>query len=513
MTQTQTSYAMHGSGVVRRTTTSVYRTAGSGTATEVSQVDAGPGGLAQWQTSYGLTTQTVTVPGGGGLATTTVTYPDNSTQVSVVQDGRTTSQVRYDANGTQIAGTTVAYDAHGRLQSSIDAKNGATTYTYYGDDQVQSVATPAPASGVPAETTSYQYDPQTGRKVLETQPDGGTVSFSYWPAGDLKQTGGSKSYAVSYTYDAQGRMKTMTTYSSPNTPAVTTWNYDPYRGWLSSKKYADNQGPSYTYTPGGRLQTRTWARGIVTTYGYDPGGSLASTSYSDGTTPAVSIGRDRIGEITSVSDGAGSRTVYYGVDGQVAGEAFTSGSLAGMATAMDFDSLLRRTSVTGSNGSGVLFSQGYGYDAASRLGSASEGTITAAYGYVPNSSLVQTITFANSGSNTISTTKAYDHLDRLISIGDAVGGAALSSTYSYNAANQRTALTLEDSSYWSYGYDSLGQVTSGNKFWSDGTAVAGEQFGYGYDGIGNRTGTNINAHISCLFTAAFKWSQRRDSNP
>lgn len=38
--------------------------------------------------------------------------------------------------------------------------------------------------------------------------------------------------------------------------AITTWNYDPQRGWLSSKRYADNQGPNYTYYPSGRLHTR-----------------------------------------------------------------------------------------------------------------------------------------------------------------------------------------------------------------------------------------------------------------
>ena len=37
-----------------------------------------------------------------------------------------------------------------------------------------------------------------------------------------------------------------------------------------------------------------------------------------------------------------------------------------------------------------------------------------------------------------------------------------------------------------YQYDLLGQVTSGKKYWSDGTAVAGQQFEYGFDDIGNR---------------------------
>jgi len=38
---------------------------------------------------------------------------------------------------------------------------------------------------------------------------------------------------------------------------------------------------------------------------------------------------------------------------------------------------------------------------------------------------------------------------------------------------QRVQSALVDGSYWSYNYDSLGQVTSGRKYWADGTPVAG----------------------------------------
>src|SRR5438270_2798215 len=47
-------------------------------------------------------------------------------------------------------------------------------------------------------------------------------------------------------------------------------------------------------------------------------------------------------------------------------------------------------------------------------------------------------------------------------------------------------ITLADDSYWLYEYDSLGQVKSGKKYWSDWTPVAGQQFEYGFDDIGNR---------------------------
>ena len=48
---------------------------------------------------------------------------------------------------------------------------------------------------------------------------------------------------------------------------------------------------------------------------------------------------------------------------------------------------------------------------------------------------------------------------------------------------------LWDSSYWRYNYDALGQVIQGNKYWVDETIVAGQQFDYTFDTIGNRTQT------------------------
>src|SRR5207249_1639760 len=46
-------------------------------------------------------------------------------------------------------------------------------------------------------------------------------------------------------------------------------------------------------------------------------------------------------------------------------------------------------------------------------------------------------------------------------------------------------------SYWSYSYDSLGQVISAKKRWSNGTWVPGEQFEYSFDDIGNRKTTKV----------------------
>ena len=113
------------------------------------------------------------------------------------------------------------------------------------------------------------------------------------------------------------------------------------------------------------------------------------------------------------------------------------------------------------------------------------------YNYLANSPLVSQIVFTNSGTTRMTTTKQYDYLNRLTSISSATTGPSIINSFAYqlNAANQRIRSTLADGSYWLYEYDALGQVRSGRKYWPDQTPVAGQQFEYAHDDIGNRTQT------------------------
>jgi len=128
----------------------------------------------------------------------------------------------------------------------------------------------------------------------------------------------------------------------------------------------------------------------------------------------------------------------------------------------------------------ALATNNFGYDAASRLQSVSDGVgNSAAYSYLANSPLVSQITFTNSGALRMTTTKQYDFLNRLTSISSVGTGSSpspISFAYTYNNANQRTRNVEADGSYWVYLYDSLGQAISGHKFWSDESPVAGQQF-------------------------------------
>jgi RHS repeat-associated protein len=103
---------------------------------------------------------------------------------------------------------------------------------------------------------------------------------------------------------------------------------------------------------------------------------------------------------------------------------------------------------------------------------------------------VSQIAFAHNGATQMTASKTYDNLNRLTGIvnGNGTIPAVDSRAYGYNLANQRTNAAEVDGTYWVYTYDSLGQVTSGIKHCSDGSLVAGQQFDYTFDTIGNRTG-------------------------
>jgi hypothetical protein len=69
-------------------------------------------------------------------------------------------------------------------------------------------------------------------------------------------------------------------------------------------------------------------------------------------------------------------------------QSYSGGVLGGLAVTNLYDSLLRRSTLSILNGSSVRASTLYGYDAASRLLTVSDGTNSATYFYVANSPLV-----------------------------------------------------------------------------------------------------------------------------
>jgi RHS repeat-associated protein len=491
--------AAHGTNVLR-TDTYVWDNSSTNDSL-LSRTETSTGGLQQWNTIWSSGTAVInssqTVYSSGGNRMRTNTAPDSSYSVDAYVYGRLASTTKYDSTGAQIGQTTNGYDAHGRQNTITDARNGTTTLTFMNDDQVSTVTTPSPSE----ETVNY-YD--TSERLIGTkQPDGTYTTNLLNPTGLPWQSYGSREYPVGNGYDGQERMTTMTNWTSFLASAgarVTTWNYDPYRGWLSSKVYADGKGTTYGYSSAGRLETRSWARGTNTAYGYTAGGDLALISYNDGITPAITNGYDHLGHKTVITNGSAVTTLVYNDPGLLQIETNSGGPLSGWSLTNGYDSFMRRTKMAVLSNGTPVWTVNYTYDNASRLATASDGTNTATYSYLANSALVGQIGFSHSGITNMITSRGYDNLNRLTSISSVNGSSVVvdSHGYGYNSANQRVSMTNADGSYWIYGYDSLGQVTSAVKYWSDGTPAAGEQFGNTFDNIGNRISSQMGGNANGL---------------
>jgi RHS repeat-associated protein len=477
---------------VRRSQTFVW-SASSNASNLLTTTETCVDGLQSWSTIWnnGLAmtshSQTTCDPA-NGYRIVTNTAPDASYTVETNQYGRLISLTSRDSSGAQISRTVYGYDAHGRNNTIADARNGTATNWFNAADKNTGTKTPSPDGTATGLITTNVFDSML-RIAATKLPDNTWVTNKFDVTGLLTNTFGSRTYPVCYTFDVQGRMKTMTTwtnYATSSGAATTTWNYDAYRGWLSGKSYPDSTGPSYAYSLAGRLQTRTWARGTNTTYTINNAGDTAAVSYNDGSTPTVSYQFDRRGRQTGITNGTSTCLLTLNDPGNVLVENNVAGILSGISLTNGFDQYLRRTNLVVLNGSTVLVSNSFLFDAASRLNAVSDGTNSATYGYVANSPLVSQILFTNSGALRMTTTKQYDFLNRPTNVSSSSSIFTSSFAYGLNSASQRTSVTNADGTYWIYTYDSLGQVTSGKKYWSDGTPVAGQQFEYTFDDIGNR---------------------------
>jgi len=508
-----------------RTETTVWPQDTSGTGKVVARNDTTPDGLRTWQTVWldssnpdtaAVTcTETSACDPETHVRTTTITYPDGTSTLTSYSFGRLASVVRRDTAPDPVASTTYGYDAQGCQYLIIDGRNGATTLTFNPADQVISSTSPDPGSGAQVTTTFYD---KMGRITGIRYPDGAAMTNSYYATGLLLGTSGSRTYPAGYAYDTQGRMLYMTNWQNAAhsaTREVTRWNYDPYRGWLASKDYPDKNsgnppavpgttGPVYEYTPGGRLDTRAWRRPgtdsqpILTRYTYgfndlatdDEHGDLVAIEYSSNdpaATPAVAYAYDRQGRRSHAVCGGITTSLSYDDAGHQWAEEYSGGILHGVQVSWAYEGLQRASLSVG--GIGGTYEVSYGYDSAGRLLAVNSGAVGAVYGYLANSPLVSQVVFTNSGATSMTTTRQYDTLNRLTQISTVDSGLRTvdSRAYVYTNSNQRIRATLADGSYWIYTYDALGQVTSGKRFWQDGTPVAGQQYEYAFDDIGNRT--------------------------
>lgn len=498
-----------GAEVVERTTERVWTTDNDALASAtLSVTDRAVDGLDAWTDVGGLVTRRNIEYDGAGAWTETVTFPDGSEGVRQFANGRLASDALRDALAAPLLSTTYGYDPHGRLESVDDARNGVTSYTYYDDDRIETIETPAPGAGEARQLTRFTYDVM-GRRDVVTLPDHAPgdpkqVDYDYFATGDLARVSGARAYTVDYGYTAQGRLATLATAGG-----TTSWTYFPESGQLEKKDFPDGSDVDYTYTGAGRIETRETQRGIVTTYGYNDAGQLATVAYSDAT-PGVAYGYNRLGQLDTVSRDGAVHALAYNAFGQLENEIITGGILDGVALDPRYDALRRRDRLTVAAGGSALI-QSFAYDAASRLKTLTQGPHEAKYSYEPDAALMSGIEFRSGGALKATLTRQHDLLNRVetvASVSTGVNALDESFTYTYNDANQRTRVDLEDGDTWEYGYDGFGHVDDARKRDGGAAAYPGRQFTYTYDAVGNRTASE--AGFQPLARATFYTPQSGD---
>lgn len=524
---------------VRRT--SVYTLPNSGDPTTtvlISETDQSLDGMSTWSTTDGLTTTSHTdnLPLMKRVVTNT-TGPNGDTTSETTEYGRSikTQVLRDDVPFSELNTT---YDGHGRVSSTTfqellttPPSFATTTYTYDSADRVDSTTGPAPDHTQPTVNRQYttaEYD-TLGRVTRTTAgPVGGPVASEvlteYNERGQTIAQHGSGATPVRMEYDDLGRMTVLKTYrawGAQSEPSITTFVFDPVRGWLNTKLDHTGNGPTYTYLPDGRLSSRTWARGVSTNYGYDSFGALASMEHSDGT-PGVMLTFDRLGRLATATDAAGECVYgYEDTSSRVLTETYATGSgihRSGVLITNQYSPTTHLRTNHAAEVAGYSASVGYTYDSRWRLHTVSKNNGHVEYGYndatgalVKIENSIDPIPGAVPAGPSIRNLRTYDRLGRILT--SKTYNLYLSSGLpfddrgvEYDVLGRRDRETVAGTLGWEYEHDARGQLIEAyQKAAPYITFMPGSFHSYAYDDIGNRTsvGTGGNSTGGDLISSSY----------
>ena len=428
------------------------------------------------------------------------------------------------------------FDDNSNVKTITDAASQNYTYGWSQDgrNNLESVEMPTGAEA----TSSFNQSATTGltpyQPTSSTDAQGNGLAYTFDSVGNMQQTvndltsqnssrverhgiGGiscapakkgqvckafnARNIATTFTYNSDGNLIVVTT---PSPLGNLTMAYDTF-----SRVTTVNDGKGnnrvFTYDPIDRLDTATYAGGIVIDYDYDAYGNVTdrdddgtawSMSYNeanrlgsiDGPTqsspyPAdmhdVDFTYDKVGNVTSVVDVGG--TTYYGYDNLNNTTVIVDPD--GNWNIYNYDDSLQDnwlTSIDYSNGTTTEL----GYDASGRVVDVTNrsggGTVLDDLGYTftdgsNDTTLRQTVTTTGS-----STAYDYDALNRLTSAITTLngGGTSASYGYTYDGAGNRTQ-AVANGSTTNFTYNNADELTtSGVVHDANGNMTSGGAHGY-----------------------------------
>lgn len=338
--------------------------------------------------------------------------------------------------------TTYTYDAVGHVMSVVKPSGRSSQASWDSFDRLTLIAPGTPVSGGATGTVAYGYDLQDslvgvtdprglitaytrdgfGQATTQSSPDSGSTSYVYDNVGNLLSRSTPSGQVESYTYDAADRVRSKTVTQAGLNPALTysvTYGTTGVEAGRLTSISAPGQQLAYTHEIHGRVTAvsqTVGAQAFNVAYGYASGGLVSSITYPSGR--VVSLVRDTIGHVTSISTTAGGVTTPLLSDGTYT----PFGEPAGWSF--------------GASGSGVSVARGY--DLNGRLTSVSLPTGVRQYAYDVDDRITAITDPVLGGA-----TYTYDDQDRLTSASTFLGAWS----YQYDANGNRTAIVSSGVSY------------------------------------------------------------------
>ncbi len=330
--------------------------------------------------------------GGAGASYTRLAYP-TGTQTLVADpttdQGLAVSAVphtTYALTAAQLVSSATDPDGHARsatytslsqVATSTSGTGGTTTSAYGANsgESLTSVATPGGATGTAA------YGGTGASKYLPSQTTddaGNALKSTYDGSGNQLTAAANSDPGATLTYNTDGTVKTAAKPGAAG-GAVTTYTYDTTHQLtgVTAPTGTSLGNRTVTYDGFARLATVTDGRGNTLTPTYDNADRVTKLDYSDAPTQDVSYVYDKLGRVSSRTDGAGTTTYTRDSLGRVLSTVNTAG---GDTISYTYD--LAGALKTEADGRGTTT---YIYDAAHQL---------TAMTY-PKGSGTQTVAFAN----------------------------------------------------------------------------------------------------------------------
>ena len=421
------------------------------------------------------------------------------TAQTVAMDGWVLSQQNH-AGITETAAR--AYMAAGMTLTRTDGRGNTTTTR---TDLAGRAVSVTDAAG---NATVTQYDACHDLAAVVTDALGNTVCARYDARGRKTAEWGTGTQPLLLGYDEADRLVSLTTFRAaqegdiaedPSERAdgdTTTWSYDEATGLEMRKTYAAGTHVDKTWDAFNRLATETNARGIVKTCTYEQArGLLVGISYSDAT-PGQSFAYDHLGNLTQITDAAGTRTFAYNPYGELETDNLRVGNHTHLITEKK-DAFGRSTGYIYARSGAAQHTVSIGYGEDGRIATAGflqgstpqtftwqymEGSglpsvmampngMTLEWGYEEKRDLVATMVYKRGATRVVEREYAYDSLARPVTRRTARQGNTVNDSFACNSRSELTAAT-----------------------------VSGKTYGYSYDNIGNRKTAREDAEEATAYT-------------